>query len=53
MKLYTIAEVAAITKLSQRTIRREIAKGNLLATRLTTRVRIEETNLLNWKNKKK
>jgi len=40
MKFYTIKEISEETKLSERTIEREIAVGRLIATRLGNQWRI-------------
>ena len=50
MKLYTIAEIADICKLSQKTIRRQIASGLLNAKRLGNQWRILEEDFNRWIN---
>jgi excisionase family DNA binding protein len=49
MTLLTIDEVAAIGRVSRRTIWREIARGRLAVVRITEgRVRVREDEALRW-----
>lgn len=51
VKFYTIAEIADICKLSQKTIRRQIAAGLLRGIRIGNRWRITEEYFKKWINK--
>jgi len=51
MKYYTIMQIAKICKVSQKTVRRQIAAGLLTASRKGNQYRIEENDFLNWKQK--
>jgi len=48
MKFYSISEIAEICKLSQKTIRRQIAAGLLTGNRLGNQWRIQEENFKKW-----
>jgi DNA (cytosine-5)-methyltransferase 1 len=50
MKFYSIAEVAELCKLSQKTIRRQVASGLLKAKRLGNQWRIEDEDFSRWLN---
>lgn len=51
VKFYSIEEIAEISKLSQKTIRRQIASNVLEAKRLGNQWRIDEESLHKWINK--
>jgi len=51
MKYYTIMQIAKICKISQKTVRRQIAAGLLTASRKGNQYRIEENDFLNWTQK--
>lgn len=51
MKFYTIAEIADTCKLSQKTVRRQIAAGLLRGTKIGNQWRIPEENFKIWVNR--
>ena len=48
MKLMTLDEAAALAKLSVKTIRREIEKKSLAATRIGTSIRVSVAQYNDW-----
>jgi len=48
MKLMTLDEAAALAKLSVKTIRREIEKQSLAATRIGTSIRVSVAKYNDW-----
>ena len=50
MKIYTIEEISNKTNKSVKTIRRQIAEGNLTATKISNRYRITEEDYEKWYN---
>jgi len=48
MKLMTLDEAAALAKLSVKTIRREIEKQSLAATRIGTSIRVSVAQYNDW-----
>ncbi|MGV8016884.1 MAG: DNA cytosine methyltransferase [Ignavibacteria bacterium] len=51
MKFYSISEISEICKVSQKTIRRQIASGDLMGKRIGNQWRIEEKDFDYWLNK--
>lgn len=53
MEIYTVEEISKKTKKSVKTIRRQIAEGNLIATKVNNRYRITKEDYTVWYNKYK
>jgi len=50
MKIYNVEEISALTNKSIKTIRRQIAEGNLKASKITNKYRISEEDFNEWYN---
>ena len=47
-RLYSVAEVAAYTQLAPRTVYRTIARGELRAFRVARRLRVAQSDIVEW-----